>query len=182
MSPGWFLVRSTSYAERLYDYRPIGLLDATGAAAALTRPTLTYGVTWEPDALQAALAIAGGYPYFLQEVGKHVWDAARSSTFNLDDVTVGGEFARREVDEGLYRSRWERATPAQRKLLRAMGELGGDNPVAISDLAAAMGKRRVSDLSVARNEVIKKGLLYAPERGQLAFTVPGMHAFIARQD
>ena len=74
-------------------------------------------------------------------------------------MTVGGEFARREVDEGLYRSRWERATPAQRKRLRAMGELGGDNPVAISDLAATMGKRRVSDLSVARNEVIKKGLL-----------------------
>ncbi|MHB1474208.1 MAG: hypothetical protein ACYCV4_11430 [Dermatophilaceae bacterium] len=52
----------------------------------------------------------------------------------------------------------------------------------ISDLVTAMGKRRVSDLSVARKEVIKKGLLYAPERGQLAFTVPGMHTFIAQQD
>jgi len=61
-------------------------------------------------------------------------------------------------------------------------DVGGDKPVAIADLAAAMGKRRVSDLSVARNEVIKKGLLYAPERGQLALTVPGMHAFMAQQD
>jgi hypothetical protein len=176
------LADATSYAERLYDYRPVGLLDRAGAAAALTRPTLVHGVVWEPDALAAALAIAGGYPYFLQEVGKHVWDAARSTTINLDDVSVGGQFARNEVDEGLYRSRWERATPAQRKLLRVMGELGGDNPVAISDLATAMGRRRVSDLSVARNEVIKKGLLYAPERGWLAFTVPGMPAFIVRQD
>ena len=176
------LTDATSYAERLYDYRGVGLLDAAGAAAALTRPTASYGVVWEADALQAALAIAGGYPYFLQEVGKHVWDAARSNTINLDDVSVGGQFARQEVDEGLYRSRWDRATPVQRKLLRTMGELGGDNPVAISELATAMGKRRVSDLSVARNEVIKKGLLYAPERGQLAFTVPGMHTFIARQD
>jgi hypothetical protein len=176
------LADATSYAERLYDYRPVGLLDATGASAALTGPTRERGVVWEPEALAAALAIAGGYPYFLQEVGKHVWDAARSTTINLDDVSVGGQFARAEVDEGLYRSRWERATPAQRKLLRVMGELGGDNPVAISDLATAMGKRRVSDLSVARNEVIKKGLLYSPERGWLAFTVPGMHTFIARQD
>jgi hypothetical protein len=176
------LADSTSYAERLYDYRRVGLLDDEGAAAALTRPTMAYGVVWEADALQAALAIAGGYPYFLQEVGKHVWDAARSATINLDDVSVGGLFARQEVDEGLYRSRWDRATPAQRKLLRTMGALGGDNPVAISELATAMGKRRVSDLSVARNEVIKKGLLFAPERGQLAFTVPGMHTFIARQD
>ena len=109
-------------------------------------------------------------------------DAVRAATFNLDDVTIGGQFARREVDEGLCRSRWERATPTQRKLLRATGEMGGDDPVAVSDLAAAMGKRRISGLSVARNEVIKKGLLCAPGRGQLAFTVPGTHAFICRQD
>ena len=111
-----------------------------------------------------------------------MWDAARTSTINLDDATVGGEFARQEVDEGLYRSRWERATAAQRQLLRTMGQLGGGQPVTIADLAAAMGRRRVSDLSVARNEVIKKGLLYSPERGQLAFTMPGMHTFIAQQD
>jgi hypothetical protein len=176
------LADATSYAERLYDYRPVGLLDARGAAAALTAPTLAHGVMWESDALEAALSIAGNYPYFLQAVGKHVWDAARTTTINLDDVQVGGQFARREVDEGLYRSRWERATTAQRQLLKTMAELGGGTPVTIHDLAAAMGKRRVSDLSVARNEVIKKGLLYVPERGQLAFTVPGMHTFILRQD
>jgi hypothetical protein len=56
-----------------------------------------------------------------------------------------------------------------------LGELGGDQPVAISDLVTAMGKRPVSALSVARNEVIKKGLLYAPERGQFAFTLPAAH-------
>lgn len=44
-----------------------------------------------------------------------------------------------------------------------------------------MGKGRTSDISVARNELIKKGLTYAPERGLLAFTVPGMHEFIQRQ-
>jgi hypothetical protein len=176
------LADATSYAERLYEYRQIGLLDETGSIAALIGPTLAHGVVWEPEALASALAMAVGYPYFLQAVGKHVWDAARTSTINLDDVQVGGDFARREVDEGLYLSRWERATTAQRKLLRTMAEIGGGRPVAISELATAMGKRRVSDLSVARNEVIKKGLLYAPERGLLAFTVPGMHTFIAQQD
>jgi hypothetical protein len=44
-----------------------------------------------------------------------------------------------------------------------------------------MGKPRTSDISVARDELIKKGLVYAPERGLLAFTVPGMHDFIDRQ-
>lgn len=176
------LAEATSYAERLYDYRPIGLLGEDAARSALVRPSVDHDVTWETDAIAQALSIAGGYPYFLQAVGKHVWDAARTSTVTVDDVTVGGEFARREIDEGLYRSRWERATPAQKTLLRALSGAGGEEPIAVSDLASAMGKRRVSDLSVARNELIKKGLLYAPERGLLAFTVPGMHEFIARQD
>lgn len=175
------LAEATSYAERLYDYRPVGLLAKDAARAALVRPSQELGVEWNDDALEEALDVARGYPYFLQAVGKHVWDAARRSPIASDDVAIGGELARSEVDEGLYRSRWERATPAQKELLRALGETGGEAPAAISDLVAATGKRRVSDLSVARNELIKKGLVYSPERGLLAFTVPGMSDFIARQ-
>ena len=173
---------ATSYAERLYDYRSIGLLSETDARVALTGPTAEHGVEWTAQAASAALSFAGGYPYFLQAVGKHVWDAAVGSPIRVDDVNVGEASARAEVNEGLYRSRWERATPAQQMLLRAMAALGGDRPSSIAELAAAMGKRRVSDLSVARNELIKKGLVYSPERGLLAFTVPGMHEFIAEQE
>lgn len=110
-----------------------------------------------------------------------MWDNARRSPITLDDVDIGLADARREVDDGLYRSRWERATRAQRDLLRAVGRIGGAEPAAVADIAKLMGKPRTSDISVARNELIKKGLLYAPERGLLAFTVPGMHDFIDRQ-
>ncbi len=175
------LADATSYAERLYDYRPIGLLGNEAARNALVEPSRDLDVEWTDDGLAAALALARGYPYFLQAVGKHVWDAARRSPISAEDVEVGGELARSEVDEGLYRSRWERATPAQRELLRALGEVGGEAPASMSDLVTATGKRRVSDLSVARNELIKKGLVYAPERGLLAFTVPGMSEFVSRQ-
>jgi hypothetical protein len=176
------LADATSYAERLYDYRPIGLLDAGAARTALEGASRDLSVDWTEEAVEMALAVAGGYPYFLQAVGKHVWDVASRSPVTVEDVEVGGDLARREVDEGLYRSRWERATPAQKELLRALGETGGEQPAGIADLATVMGKRRVSDLSVSRNELIKKGLVYAPERGLLAFTVPGMSDFIRRQD
>lgn len=49
----------------------------------------------------------------------------------------------------------------------------------MADIATAMGRPRTTDISVARNESIKKGLVYAPERGLLAFTIPGMHELIA---
>ncbi len=176
------LAEATSYAERLYDYRPVGLLDTAGARAALVGPCLERGVSWRDDALEQALEAARGYPYFLQAVGKHVWDVARTSPLTPDDVSVGVGFARREVDDGLYRARWERATPVQRSVLRALADVGHDQPVAVADLAVALGRRRVSDLSVARDELIKKGLVYAPARGLLAFTVPGMHVFVQHQD
>lgn len=175
------LAEATSYAERLYDYRPIGLLDDAAARAALTVPARERGVDWDDDGLRAATAGARGYPYFIQAIGKQVWDHAPRSPISLDDVEVGLAEARREVDDGLYRSRWERATPAQRELLRALANLGGDGPAAVADIAKALGKSRTSDISVARTELIKKGLAFAPERGLLAFTVPGMHDFIIRE-
>jgi len=175
------LGEATSYAERLYEYRPLGLLDDQASRDALIVPARDHGVEWDPEGLAAAVEAAGGYPYFLQAVGKHVWDNARTSPITGEDVAVGLVDARREVDDGLYRSRWDRATPVQRDLLRAVADIGGAGPATVADIARAMGKARTSDISVARNEVIKKGLTYAPERGLLAFTVPGMHDFIARQ-
>jgi hypothetical protein len=175
------LAAATSYAERLYEYRSVGLLDHVAARAALEVPAAERGVRWGAAALQAALETAGGYPYFVQAVGKHVWDHARRSPITADDVAVGTVHARREVDEGLYQVRWERATPAQRDLLRALAACAGDRSAAAAEVARAMGRARVTDISVARTEVIRKGLVYAPERGLLAFTVPGMHEFVARQ-
>ena len=81
----------------------------------------------------------------------------------------------------MFRSRWERATPAQRDLLRTLAVIGGDGAAAIADIVRTMKKTRTSDISVSRNELIKKGLVYAPERGLLAFTVPGMNNFVNRQ-
>lgn len=175
------LADATSYAERLYDYRPVGLLDDAGSRDALVVPARDLAVHWESGALAAALKTARGYPYFLQAIGKHVWDNARGDPIDADDVEVGLLAAQEEVDDGLYRSRWERATPAQRDLMRTLARLGGDAPTSVSDIARAMGRARTSDISVARNELIKKGLFYAPERGLLAFTVPGMHHFVERQ-
>jgi hypothetical protein len=175
------LAEATSYAERLYDYRPVGLLTESASEDALIIPAEQRGVEWAPDALTAAVGAARGYPYFLQAVGKHVWDNARRSPIDGEDVEVGLVEARREVDDGLYRSRWERATPAQRDVLRSLASIGGEEPAAVAEIARRMGKPRTSDISVARNELIKKGLVYAPERGLLAFTVPGMHEFIDRQ-
>lgn len=175
------LADATSYAERLYDYRTLDLLDDDETRAALTRPAERFGVSWEEQAIDLALQSIGGYPYFAQACGKHVWDARTNpGVITLDDVSVGALRAREEVDQGLYQSRWDRATPKQRELMQAMAVDRG-LPSAIQDLVTRTGKNRTSDLSVSRNELIKNGHIYAPDRGFLAFTVPGMDDFIHRR-
>lgn len=174
------LAEATSYAERLYDYRRLDLLDDAETRVALTRPSERSGVRWDPAALDRAVEAIAGYPYFAQACGKHVWDVrAETARIVLDDAESGVLLARDEVDQGLYQSRWDRATPKQRELLQAMAE-DGDGPSAIQDLVARTGKKRTSDLSVSRNELIKNGHVFATDRGFLAFTVPGMADFIHR--
>jgi hypothetical protein len=171
---------ATSYAERLYDYRTIGLLADSEARDALAHPVERRGLAWEPAALSAALVSVGGYPYFTQACGKHVWDVTTGTTITLPDALVGIQKARDEVDRGLYMSRWDRATQAQRAMMKAMA-VDDDQPSAIQDLVARLGKSRTSDLSVSRNELIKTGLIFAVDRGFVAFTVPGMADFIHRR-
>jgi hypothetical protein len=173
------LADATSYAERLYDYRQIGLLDAEATRSALEIPANAAGVSWRPEALESAVRHSGGYPYFVQALGSHVWGARKSDLIDEDDVELGTRLADVEVDSGLYQSRWERATPKQRAMLRAMAQDDGADS-AVTILSERLHKKR-SSLSATRDQLIKSGLVYAPSRGFLAFTVPGMAQFIDRQ-
>ncbi|WP_026545544.1 ATP-binding protein [Arthrobacter sp. 35/47] len=175
------LADATSYAERLYDYRSLDLLGDDETKKALVHPAEQRSVSWDPTALELAVRTSGGYPYFVQACGKHVWDVrAEVDHIAVEDAEIGAAKAREEVDRGLYQSRWERATPAQREVMKAMAE-DADNPSAIQDLVVRTGKVRTSDLSVSRRELIKNGHIYAPDRGFVAFTVPGMADFIQRK-
>ncbi|HVA60878.1 MAG TPA: ATP-binding protein [Mycobacteriales bacterium] len=178
--PG-ILAEATSYAERLYNYRAVGPLDDQAAEQALNRPAESLGVTWSAEALDITRAATSGYPYFLQTAGRSIWNLAKGSPIDAEDAAAGLVAAREEIDVGLYLSRWSRATAAQRRMMRAMAGHGDGVQIAIAELAREMGMRRSTDLSVSRDQLIKKGLVYAPDRGLLAFTVPGIANYIQRQ-
>jgi hypothetical protein len=174
------LAKATSYAERLYEYVSIGALGEASAADALMVPAEALGATWQPDALRRVFDFSRGYPYLVQTGGKYTWDYATTSPITAEDADAGLVQARREVDAGLYRARWQRATPLQRTIMAAMADLGSDDPVLMSTVAEALGRDR-NELSVPREQLIKKGLVYAPDRGILAFTIPGMADYVRRQ-
>ena len=170
------LSESKTYAERLFRYRRVDSLARPAATEALVVPAQRLGVEFTPGAIDAVLDASGGYPYFIQAYGKHTWDVADRSPIDLEDVQLGSIEARRELDVGFFGTRLDRATPKEREYLQAMAELG-EQPVGTGAVAAHLGKP-AGNLSVARDQLLKKGLIYSPDRGLVAFTVPRFGEFI----
>jgi hypothetical protein len=167
------LSASKSYSERLFRYLRIDRLDREAADRALLAPAEREDVTFDPAALDALYEAADGYPYFVQAYGKVTWDVAASSPVTAADVAMAAPVAEAELAVGFFGSRYDRATPAEREYMHAMAELGGSQcaAVATSEVAVSLGRKPAS-LSPARDSLIKKGLVYSAERGQIAFTVP----------
>ena len=173
------LASARSYAERLFDHHLIGPLDTAAAAAALTEPVEKMGATFADDAVGALVGATNGYPYFLQEFGDAIWNLADEKRFTLADAQAAIERGTDQLDRGFYPSRWGRTTPAERRYLTAMAD-DGDEGSNTGEIARRLGLRQTS-LGPTRAQLIAKGLIYAPDRGQVAYTVPGMADFIHRQ-
>jgi hypothetical protein len=177
------LSASKSYSERLFRYVRIDRLDRDDVNQAVLAPVTRELAGIVPDALDALFEASGGYPYFIQAYGKAAWDAAPADPITAEDVAMAAPEAEAELAVGFFGSRYERATPAEREYLRAMAELteGRDEGAGSSDVAIFLG-RKPSSLSPARDNLIKKGLVYSAERGRIAFTVPHFGRFLLGRD
>jgi hypothetical protein len=170
--------RAKSYAERLFDFPFIGALPPLAAKQAISKPAADHGVVFNEDALERIVLETHGYPYFLQEWGKHAWDAAAASPITLTDVQSASRTAVGALDESFFRVRFDRTTPAEKKYLRAMADLG-PGPHRSGDVADVLA-RKVSSLAPVRNQLIAKGMIWSPSHGDTAFTVPLFDEFIRR--
>ncbi|NGY61979.1 ATP-binding protein [Lentzea sp. NEAU-D13] len=173
------LSASKSYSERLFRYVRIDRLSREDADRAVLAPVEREDAGITDEALDALFDASGGYPYFIQAYGKAAWDAAPADPISALDVSVAAPEADAELAVGFFGSRYERATPAEREYLRSMAELtdGKDAGVNTAQVADHLG-RKPSSLSPARDSLIKKGLVYSAERGQIAFTVPHFGRFL----
>lgn len=170
--------RAKSYAERLFEYPEIGALDHAAAMDALCVPAEKYHVKFNKNAVEKILSITKRYPYFLQEWGKHCWDAALKSPITLEDVDKASQLAINELDASFFRVRFDRLTPLEKKYLRAMAECPGE-VVRSGDIAHLL-KKEVQAVAPTRSSLIKKGMIYSAAHGDNAFTVPLFHDYLKR--
>ena len=170
--------RAKSYAERLFEFFPIDKLDEVAAKDALCKPAIQEGVAYSDSAIHEILRQTQGYPYFLQEWGKHSWNIAVVSPISVQDATNATSAALAELDLSFFRVRFDRLTPNEKKYVRAMAELGA-GPHRSGDIATILNKE-VSTIAPTRSSLIKKGMIYSPNHGDTAFTVPLFDGFMKR--
>lgn len=167
-----------SYAERLFDFPEIGPLSPVDAAEAIVKPVEDEGAKVDADAVALIIAETKGYPYFLQEWGKHAWDIAPQSPITARDIESASQQVIATLDESFFRVRFDRLTPKEKQYLRAMAELG-PGPHRSGDIAAELD-RETSSLGPVRSSLIGKGMIWSPTHGDTAFTVPLFDEFMKR--
>jgi hypothetical protein len=167
-----------SYAERLFDYPEVGPLTHDAARQAIAKPAENLGVSYVPSAIELIIAETRGYPYFLQEWGKRAWDAASKTPIDDGDVKIASREAIAALDESFFRVRFDRLRPGEKRYLRAMAELG-PGPHRSGDIADALG-RKVTGLAPVRSGLIAKGMVWSPNHGDTAFTVPLFDEYMRR--
>ena len=169
---------SKSYAERLFNFPDIGALSEADAAKALREPARDAGVEFQEDALQEVFRLTHGYPYFIQEWGYQAWNMAAASPITLQIVQTATPEVIRRLDKNFFRVRFDRLTPGEKNFLRAMAYLGPEHH-RTGDIATTLGMS-VKGIGPVRSKLIKKGMIYSPAHGDMAFTVPLFDEFMIR--
>lgn len=167
-----------SYAERLFEFTFIGPLPPHDAATAIEKPIREKGADVESEAVELIVRYTHGYPYFLQEWGKHAWDIARTSPITSEDVETASAEAIATLDESFFSVRFDRLAPPEKRYLRAMASLG-PGPHRSSDIAAVLSRDSTS-LAPIRSSLIAKGMVWSPTYADTAFSVPLFDEFMLR--
>lgn len=169
---------SKSYAERLFSFPEVGALSEEESAKALREPAQAVGADFESPALHEVYQLTKGYPYFLQEWGYQSWNQATTNSITLDVVRNATKTVVSRLDQNFFRVRFDRLTPSEKRFLRAVAELG-PGAHRTGDIADVL-KVRVTSLGPVRAKLMKKGMIYSPAHGDMAFTVPLFNEFMIR--
>jgi AAA ATPase domain len=165
------LMAAKPYADRLFQYRELGRLSAAAARTALVAPAATRGVGYDEDAARRVVRESAGYPYFIQEYGLELWNHAETSPISADDVEAVREIVTDTLARNFFGTRFQLATDAEQRYLAAMASIG-EAPFRSAEIARRFGARDQRGVSVHRESLIQKGLIWSPRRGLLDFTVP----------
>ena len=170
-----------SYTERLFHFIEIGGLSKAEAKLAIEKPAEGLSKSYDKDSVKKIIEITEGYPYFIQEMCKEIWNNADvTGKDQIDTSLVQASISEfyAKLDASFFKSRYDRCTDAERDFIHAMTRCDG-LPCNISNVAAIM-KKEVQQISMIRATLIAKGIIYSTRYGEIDFTVPQFDAYLKR--
>ncbi|MGO9853989.1 MAG: ATP-binding protein [Acidimicrobiales bacterium] len=165
------LLAAKPYADRLFSYAELGSLSEVAARSALIGPAAASGVEYDEAAARKIVSEAAGFPYFIQEYGRELWNYAESTPITMADLDSARIIVKDSLARNFFGTRFEMATDTEQRYLSAMASLGR-GPYPVAAVAQAFGANDQRKVSVHRESLIQKGLIWSPRRGQVDFTVP----------
>lgn len=168
------------YAERMFGYHELDRLSDAEARTALVGPAGQHDVTYEAEAVELIVSASAGYPHFIQEYGRVLWNEVERSPISAGDVEGASALIDDALDRRFFKDRFEMASDAEQRYLAAMAD-SGDGPVRTADVASRAGYKDSAGASVVRNALLRKDLVYSPRRGLIDFTVPLFGGYLRRE-
>lgn len=147
---------------------------------ALIAPAALREVEYEAPAVELILEASAGYPHFIQEYGRVLWNEVESYLITARDIKVPKRLSLRHWADVFFKDRFEMASDAKQRYLAAMADLG-DGPIRSADVALRASYEDRSSTSVLRESLLSKDLVYSPRRGLIDFTVPLFAAYLCQQ-
>jgi len=127
-------------------------------------------VKYTEEALDRIINITKGYPFFIQQFCKLVYQKAENDIIEKNEVedTISEFFE--TLDNGFFKVRYERCADSDKKFIFAMVKCE-ELPCTISHISKELGKKGKT-ISPTRAQLINKGIIYPVRYSELDFTVP----------
>ncbi|GHE38355.1 ATP-binding protein [Streptomyces griseoaurantiacus] len=167
-----------SYAERLFKFPQVSQLSAHEVELALTTP-VNGALKFTGGALAQVYERTEGYPYFVQEYGRALWNLSPNGEVASIHVAQAEREVSAELDSAFFQVRTDRLSPDQLSVLRAMAEFD-KGQVALDALAATV-RIEGTNLEDLLDELTNRAMVYSPRFGQYAFTVPHYDGYLRRR-
>jgi len=183
------LNEARTYTERMFHVLQLGRLSEADARTAVVEP---LSITRSPlrfadSTVTQIVELSGGYPYFIQFIGKEVFDAwigkikkGEAPSVPLDEITE-------KLDQDFFAPRWARATDRQQQFMKVIATLpNAEEEFSVPDIVDASRTFLRNGFTPSHAVQIlqalgERGLIYRNRRGAYCFAVPLLAEFINRQ-
>lgn len=124
----------------------------------------------EMESMEMAKATKG-YSFAFQVLGYLCWTTGKNWKNVLPEYDT-------YLEEYVYEKIWSELSQKDKQVLQAMCTVKSTK---VEDIRKVMGMNS-NNFTVYRSRLLKKGIIYVPEYGKLAFSLPRFGEFVIRQD